>query len=111
MHSCIYCKIQYCKNTEHVFPLGLGGEDIMIDCVCDKCNNEFSKLERELYQKSPVALIRSNKGVIGNKSRNTASAFKAPLLLCQDDVTGVAYEVGQSEKMQVYLRPQINSVW
>lgn len=107
MHSCIYCKMQYSKNTEHVFPLGLGGENIMIDCVCDKCNNEFSKLERELYQKSPVALIRSNEGVIGNKSRNTVSAFKAPLLLCQDDSTGIAYEVGQSEKMQVYLRPQI----
>lgn len=107
MYNCIYCKRQYLKNTEHVFPLGLGGENIMIECVCGQCNNEFSKLERELYQKSPLALIRSIEGVIGNKSRNTVSAFKAPLLLCQDDVTGVVYEVGQSEKMQVYIRPQI----
>ncbi|MDW8848915.1 HNH endonuclease [Flavobacterium sp. MMLR14_040] len=107
MYSCVYCQTLYPKNTEHVFPLGLGGEKIMIDCVCDKCNNEFSKLERELYQKSPVALIRSTEGVIGNKSRNSVSAFKASLLLCQDDASGIVYEVGQSERMQVFIRPQI----
>jgi len=107
MYTCIYCKCQYDKNTEHVFPLGLGGQNIIIDCVCNICNNEFSNIERELYQKSPVALIRSTEGIIGNKSRNTISAFKAPVLLSQDNITGIVYEVGQAEKMQVYVRPQV----
>lgn len=110
MYTCIYCNSNYDKNTEHVFPLGLGGENIMMDCVCRSCNNEFSNLERELYQKSPVALIRSCQGIIGNKSRNAVSAFKAPILLCQDDITQAVYEVGQSERMQVYIRPQIMQI-
>jgi hypothetical protein len=110
MYTCIYCNSNYDINTEHVFPLGLGGENIMMDCVCSSCNNAFSNLERELYQKSPVALMRSCQGIVGNKSRNAISAFKAPILLCQDDITKVVYEVGQSESMQVYIRPQIMQI-
>jgi 5-methylcytosine-specific restriction endonuclease McrA len=51
MNTCKYCGVKYDKNTEHVFPFGLGGEDTYANFVCTVCNNEFSGLERELYQK------------------------------------------------------------
>jgi hypothetical protein len=50
LKTCIYCENVYEKDTEHVFPHGLGGQKLFINCVCADCNRYFSGLERELYQ-------------------------------------------------------------
>jgi len=105
---CFYCKNSYTGNEEHVFPNGLGGQKLYIDCVCQQCNNYFSKLEGELYQKSPIALIRSTEGVESYTKRSAAPApFKAPILLIQDEVFGIIYEVGQYHPMKTFIRTQI----
>lgn len=107
-NTCIYCNKPYQKNGEHVFPFGLGGQDIYIDCVCSVCNNYFAGLERELYQKSFVGLLRSVHGVEGySPNAINPSPFKAPVLLSIDKKHNLVFEIGQYAKMQVNLRPQI----
>ena len=109
--KCRYCGKAYQKDTEHVFPYGLGGEDIRMNCVCENCNNKFSGLERELYQKSPLAFTRSIEGITCYESRKgRPSPFKAPLLLIFDEVEKIAYEVGQYRGLKLSLRPQIISI-
>jgi hypothetical protein len=103
--KCRYCNNDFQKDTEHVFPSGLGGQDLYIDCVCEECNNEFSKLEGELYQKSPIAFMRSVEGV--KLPKNKPAFFKANVLLHFDNVTGLIYEMGQFNEMQLFIRPQI----
>jgi hypothetical protein len=107
-NRCIYCTNLYQKNGEHVFPNGLGGQDIFMDCVCGVCNNYFSGLERELYQKSPVGLMRSTYGVEGyNPNPTNPAPFKAPILVCLDKKNKHVFEVGQYAKMKIGLRPQM----
>lgn len=107
--TCIYCSDSYtARNGEHVFPYGLGGEDVYMDCVCPKCNNEFSGQELELYQKSMVGLIRSVEGIEGyNPNKRNPAPFKAPVLLMLDEKHNIVFEVGQQTRMQVFVRPQI----
>jgi hypothetical protein len=103
--KCRYCDNDFQKDTEHVFPSGLGGEDLYMDCVCEECNNKFSSLEGELYQKSPIAFMRSVEGV--KLAKNKPTFFKANILLHFDSVTGLVYEMGQFNEMQLFIRPQI----
>jgi hypothetical protein len=108
--QCRYCGDAYeqGKKGEHVFPKGLGGEDIYMQCVCQKCNGEFSALERELIQLSPVGLMRSVEGVEGYKGKGPRqSPFKAQMLLMADVSKKYIYEVSQYYPMQVDVRPQI----
>jgi hypothetical protein len=106
--KCRYCnELYHEKDSEHVFPKGLGGQDLYMDCVCEKCNNYFSGLERELYQKSIIALMRSTEGIVGYKASDKPAPFKAPILLTFDKENKIVYEVGQFHKMQVFIRPQI----
>ena len=106
--KCIYCDEMYDKDSEHVFPHGLGGEKVFVDFVCKKCNSKFSGLESELYQKSPVALIRSVEGVKGYKKNNGSKAFlKAPILLTYDEENKIVYEVSQHDEMKIMLKSQI----
>jgi hypothetical protein len=109
---CRYCGGVYQKDSEHVFPYGLGGEDILMNCVCEQCNNDFSSLEEELYQKSPIALMRSVEGLTGYKrgSKGKLAPFKAPLLLTFDEKNKIAYEVGQYHTMKTFMRPQVISI-
>jgi len=107
-YMCIYCTNTYQKNGEHVFPYGLGGQDIFMDCVCGVCNNYFSGLERELYQKSPVGLMRSTYGIEGyNPNPINPAPFKAPILVCLDKKNKHVFEVGHYAKMNIGLRPQM----
>lgn len=106
---CAYCKNEYFEDSEHVFPLGLGGENIFMNCVCFDCNNYFSGLERELYQKSPIALVRSVEEVKGYKKSQKAF-LKASSLLSHDVENDILYEVGQYGKMNVFIRPQLFEV-
>lgn len=79
--------------------------------VCRNCNNKFSNLETELYQKSIIAIERSVEGIEGYKPNKAKPApLKASLLLVPDEIEDIVYEGGQFHKFQVYLRPQIIEV-
>ncbi|TWI97587.1 hypothetical protein JN11_03409 [Mucilaginibacter frigoritolerans] len=110
--TCRYCGNVYTKKDgEHVFPYGLGGENLYIDCVCEQCNNYFSGLELELYQKSFLGLMRSTIGVEGyTPNARNRSPFKAPVLLSFDEKNQIVFEIGQQFRMQVFVRPQIFAI-
>lgn len=105
--KCFYCSNTYSKDTEHVFPDGLGGEKLYMPCVCEKCNNDFSKLEGELYQKGIPALMRSVEGVTKQKKQNKPTYFKAPILLTFDEENKIVYEVNQNNEFKISLKSQI----
>ncbi|MEO9851895.1 MAG: HNH endonuclease [Reichenbachiella sp.] len=106
--ECKYCENEYSENKEHVFPYGLGGENIYVDFVCNNCNNLFSRLEGELYQKSIISLMRSAEGIEGYKpTKSKPSPLKASLCLILDKENGIIYEGGQFQEFQIYLRPQV----
>lgn len=57
--TCFYCTKPYSgKDNEHIFPEGLGGQRLMMDCVCRECNDKFSRIENELISKSFLSFIR-----------------------------------------------------
>ena len=105
--NCFYCSNTYSKDTEHVFPDGLGGQKLFMPCVCEKCNNDFSKLEGELYQKGIPALIRSVEGLTKQKKQNKPTYFKAPILLIFDEKNKIVYEVNQNNEFKISLKSQI----
>jgi len=105
--KCFYCSNTYSKDTEHVFPDGLGGEKLYMPCVCEKCNNDFSKLEGELYQKGIPALMRSVEGVTKQKKQNKPTYFKAPILLIFDEENKIVYEANQNNEFKISLKSQI----
>ena len=107
LNNCIYCKNEYQKDTEHVFPKGLGGQDIYVDFVCLPCNKAFSKLEGELIQKSILGLERSIQGVEGYKKKGKISPFKPTFLLTYDPTHQIVFEIGQHGEMKTYLLPQL----
>ncbi len=56
---CIYCggSVSGVKKGEHVVPKALGGA-VTIKKVCQRCNNEeLSKLDEELTERSPLRLL------------------------------------------------------
>src|SRR5688572_28277704 len=85
--KCRYCQNGYIEDgREHVFPKGMGGQDIFMDNVCGACNKKFSDYERALMRDSPIAFMRSVEGVEGYKRSNIPSgAFLAPILLTFDE--------------------------
>lgn len=105
--KCFYCSNTYPKDTEHVFPDGLGGQKLFMPCVCEKCNNDFSKLEGELYQKGIPALMRSVEGITKQKKQNKPTYFKAPILLTFDEKNKIVYEVNQNNEFKISLKSQI----
>ena len=105
--NCIYCNNNYEHDSEHVFPDGLGGENKLIDCVCEKCNNFFSHLERELIQNSPASLMRSVEGVKSSRKKAENAYYKAKTLLIFDEENKIVYEVCQHDKFKILLRPQL----
>jgi hypothetical protein len=105
---CAYCEVNPSNDTEHVFPKSLGGESLYIDCVCDVCNNIFSALERELVQKSPIALWRNLEGIDGHsKNKIRPAALKSSDIFLFDSDTKVVYDVGIYDGFRSYIRPQI----
>jgi hypothetical protein len=58
---CIYCGTSEGDfgPEEHVIPESLGGDELVITgCVCARCNNELSWLDKELIAFEPIALLR-----------------------------------------------------
>lgn len=105
---CVYCKTNPVAKSEHVFPKGLGGQSLYMDCVCDTCNNEFSVYERELIQKSPIGIMRSVAGLEGrNPNKNRPAPLKGANLFFFDEESKVVYEMGQHHKFYPYVRPQL----
>ena len=105
--KCVYCNTNPAGNSDHVFPKSLGGESIFMDCVCDKCNNNFSKIERELFQKSIIGLIRSYEGIEGySKNKHRPAPLKYPQIFQFDKDNGIVYEVGLNYGFKPYIRPQ-----
>ena len=105
---CVYCKTNPASSSEHVFPKGLGGQALYMDCVCNKCNSEFSIYERELIQKSPVGIMRSVAGLEGkNPNKNRPAPLKGANLFFFDEDSKVVYEMGQHHKFYPYVRPQL----
>ncbi|WP_276133070.1 hypothetical protein [Polluticoccus soli] len=108
--TCRYCSLDYplTKRGKHVFPKGLGGQDVYMDCVCGNCNQLFSTIERELIQKSLVGLMRSVEGLKGYaRASDKQTPFKAQILLMADETNSYLYEVGQYLQMQVFVRAQV----
>ncbi len=104
---CAYCEINLSGNSDHVFPKSLGGENIYMDCVCNKCNNDFSKIERELFQKSSIGLMRSSEGVEGySKNKTRPAPLKYPEIFQFDEEHKIVYEVGLHDGFKPYIRPQ-----
>lgn len=109
--NCAYCERNPAGNSDHVFPKSLGGEDIYMDCVCNKCNNDFSKIERELFQKSIVGLMRSSEGVEGySKNKKRPAPLKYPEIFQFDKENKIVYEVGLYNGFKPYIRPQFIQV-
>lgn len=104
---CVYCNINPVGNSEHVFPKSLGGENIYMDCVCDVCNNKFSIIERELFQKSIIGLMRSSEGVEGySKNKRRPAPLKFPEIFQHEKEDKIVYEVGVHNGWKPYMRPQ-----
>ncbi|SJZ82980.1 HNH endonuclease [Chitinophaga eiseniae] len=106
--QCIYCKERPTGDSEHIFPKGLGGEDLYMYDVCDDCNNYFSKLEGELFRNSPIALMRSAERVLGyggKKLRETGLTFPEIFQFVEKDQ--VPYEIGVFDGARGYMRPQL----
>jgi len=109
--NCVYCKTNPAGNSDHVFPKSLGGESIFMDCVCNKCNNDFSTIERELFQKSIIGLMRSYEGIEGySKNKNRPAPLKYPEIFHCDKDYKIVYEVGLSYGFKPYIRPQFIKV-
>jgi len=70
MTICAYCKQERSKfSEEHIVPAGLGGTRKLIGCVCEECNNAFSRdFERDFLKgKGFIALMRSHAEIAGRK--------------------------------------------
>jgi hypothetical protein len=105
--KCRYCLTTYNGGPkEHVFPKGLGGQDIFMDNVCGTCNKKFMDYERSLMRDSPIAFVRSVEGIEGYRRDLPKGAFLAPILLTFDEDTKVTYEVGQRYPFENFIRPQ-----
>jgi hypothetical protein len=112
IRKCRYCQSEYSGGAkEHVFPKGLGGQNVFMDNVCENCNRKFSDYERALMRDSPVAFMRSVEGVDGyRRSEIPSGAFLAPILLTFDEEKKVVYEVGQRHPFENFIRPQFISI-
>lgn len=105
--KCVYCNTNPVGKSDHVFPKSLGGENIYMDCVCDICNNKFSKIERELFQKSLIGLMRSSEGVEGySKNKRRPAPLKYPEIFQFDKENKIVYEIGIHNGWKPYMRPQ-----
>lgn len=106
--KCVYCNTNPVGKSDHVFPKSLGGENIYMDCVCDECNNKFSKIERELFQKSIIGLMRSAEGIEGySKNKRRPAPLKFPEIFQHDKEEKVVYEIGIYNGFKPFMRPQI----
>lgn len=72
-HKCIFCLAESTEfNTiEHIIPESLGNtEDILVNAVCDKCQNYFGKeVENYVLSKTPFGFWRTVSGTLNKKGK------------------------------------------
>jgi hypothetical protein len=103
---CTYCETDPVTNSEHVFPDGLGGDDIFMDCVCKKCNSVFSKFESDLMKHSIVGFMRTAEGLTSKKKKGKSNLHFQELFL-NDKKNKVIYEVGVGAGLKTFMRTQV----
>lgn len=73
MNKCIFCLSEgdIFHTIEHIVPESLGNtDDILEDCVCDKCQNYFGKeIENYVLAKTPFGFWRTIAGTINKKGK------------------------------------------
>jgi len=104
---CVYCGLKPASGSEHVFPKGLGGGPIYLNCVCKDCNNFFSSLEIELIQRSFVGFMRTAQGVQGYSKTTRRAPLRFAHVFYHDKDKHIVYEVGIETGIRPYFRPQI----
>lgn len=105
--TCFYCLNQYStKDSEHVFPDGLGGENKMMNCVCLDCNQKFSPLENELISKSFISFVRAAEAP-ANAPPDKRHTMKEVRTFRVDDELKVALELHVSSGLREKLVAQI----
>lgn len=106
--KCTYCLENQAGKTEHVFPKGLGGEDIFMDCVCAICNNKFSDIERELLQNSFIGFVRTAEGIEGySKNKKYPASLKNHALFIFDEENKIVYEAFSYQGLKSGFKAQI----
>lgn len=83
-NKCIFCLQtgDIFNTVEHIVPESLGNtDDVLINCVCDKCQNYFGReTENYVLTKPPFGFWRTTAGTINKKGR---SPFFAPSQNCK----------------------------
>ena len=73
-NTCIFCmqKGDIFHTVEHIIPESLGNtDDILINCVCDKCQNYFGKeVENYVLTKTPIGFWRTIAGTLNKKGKS-----------------------------------------
>jgi len=106
--KCTYCLENQADKTEHVFPKGLGGENIFMDCVCSGCNNKFSDIERELLQNSFIGFVRTAEGIEGYaKNKKYPASLKNHTLFIFDEENKIVYEAFSYQGLKSGFKAQI----
>ena len=78
-NHCIFCKTTdgNFSSVEHVIPESIGNETLLLPRghLCDKCNNEISKLEEEFVNQLPMSLPRIFFAIVGKKGKFPGAKF------------------------------------
>lgn len=108
--KCVFCFDSPTSNSEHLFPYSLGGGNDKLDCVCNgSCNQEFSALEIELIQKSPIAIERAVAGLEGYKrgrNKYRPGNLKFNQIIAYDSQTNIVSEAGIYKGGEHYIKAQ-----
>lgn len=72
-HKCIFCLSEgnIFHTIEHIVPESLGNtDDILEDCICDKCQNYLGKeIENYILAKTPFGFWRTIAGTVNKKGK------------------------------------------
>lgn len=79
MSKCIFCKLESDKKPiEHIIPESFGNKNYILKngCVCDKCNNRFSKFESIALSNTVFVMERARLGVESKKGKSAKGVDK-----------------------------------
>lgn len=107
--ECIYCKGSGPFNKEHVFPKGMGGDDLdflLINVVCESCNSKFSKLEASFMRSSPLALSRLINQT-ASRGNHKSPQFNTTTNFVHDPESNSLLEATYETGLKAILLPQL----
>lgn len=73
MSKCIFCKLESVKKSiEHIIPESFGNKSYILKngCVCDRCNNRFSKFESTALSNTVFVMERTRLGAESKKGKS-----------------------------------------